>query len=89
MSRGALPQSVPPPDPVRDYVNAALAKVLSLFLQDHCERVALEHRLAYQYDDTDTDPSGKVTKLFVCKCDLALERRKFNEHIKASYKEMG
>jgi len=73
---------------VADTVNAALRKVLELFLEDHIERRFAEHRLAYEYDDTDTNPSGKVTKLFVCKCGDALERRKFNEHLKARMKEV-
>ena len=70
---------------VQDTVAAALERVLELFLEDHIERRFEKHRLAYEYDDEDTNPD-KLTKLFVCKCGEAYERRKFNEHLKTQLK---
>ena len=70
---------------VQDTALAALQRVLELFLEDHVERRFEEHRLAYEYDDSDTNPD-KLTKLFVCKCGDAYERRKFNEHLKKNLK---
>ena len=75
---------------VDDAVNAALRRVLELFLQEHSERVASAHRLAYVFIDDDTlDEKGKPTQIMVCKCGEGLVRRKHNEHIKDKYKEVG
>jgi len=74
---------------VTDSVNAALRRVLQLFLEDHVDRVWDEHRLAYVFFDEDTPlTNGKPTELFVCKCQEALTRRPFNEHLRSKYKEM-
>lgn len=74
---------------VKDTVNAALTKVLELFLEDHVERVFDVHRLAYVFFDEDTPmPSGKPTEIFVCKCQEGFVRRKFNEHMKDQLKEV-
>ena len=70
-------------------IDERLRQVLSDWVDIHVENVFDEHRLAYIHDDEDTpDAAGRPTRLFVCKCNEAFVRRKFNEHLKDKLKEV-
>lgn len=70
-------------------IDERLKAVMREFLELHVEGVFDEHRLAYIHDDEDTpDAAGRPTRLFVCKCNEAYVRRKFNEHLKNKLKEV-
>ena len=68
-------------------IDERMKALLREFLELHVESVFDEHRLAYMYLDEDTDPE-KAIQLFVCKCNEAFVRRKFNEHLKEKLKEV-